>query len=89
MKITIDTKSAVCGLLAGVAAVLTIGAGDSSNQVGKYRVATGVSDGKGYAIMVDTQTGKAWGYTYGAEAYAKVVQPPGAFQSSAEFWKEK
>jgi len=40
--------------------MLLIGAGTSSNPVGKYKIATGVSDGKGFALVIDTQTGEVW-----------------------------
>jgi hypothetical protein len=61
MKIQIDLKSAVCGLIIGVAAMFVMAAEDSSsNQVGKYRIETGTSRGAGFMVIIDTQTGKAW-----------------------------
>ena len=80
MKITVDPKSALCGLALGVVAMLLIGAATSSNPVGKYRAVTGVSDGKGYAIIIDTQTGQAW-CNDGAFQLSKVPM--------AGFWTEK
>jgi len=41
--------------------MLAIGAGESSNPVGRYKVSTASSNGATFAIMIDTQTGKAWG----------------------------
>lgn len=60
MKITIDLKSALCGLAIGLVAMLLIGAGTSSNSVGRYKIVTGTSDGKGFALILDTQTGQVW-----------------------------
>ena len=56
MKTQIDIKSALCGLAVGVLAMLAIGAGTSSNQLGRYQV----SSAAGFAILIDTQTGQAW-----------------------------
>ncbi len=91
MKITIDLKSALCGLAIGVVAVLSIGAGTSSNPAGKYKIVTGISEGKGYAIMVDTQTGQAWGYNYDSSTMS--LSGKDSFQCPRDnaimFWKEK
>lgn len=84
MKITIDLKSALCGMIIGILAMLLSGFGTSSNPVGKYKVATGVSDGKGYAIMIDTQTGQAWGYEAKPSQMTRV-----GYMDSVDFWKEK
>jgi hypothetical protein len=59
MKINLDLKSAVCGLLIGVLAMLAIGAGTSSSDTGRYQVSGGE---QGCAVMVDTRTGKAWAF---------------------------
>jgi hypothetical protein len=59
MKIVIDIKSALLGLGLGVAAMLAVGAGTNSSESGRYQIAAG--DG-GFAVMVDTQSGKAWSY---------------------------
>ena len=56
MKIQIDLKSALLGVGIGVLAVFTIGAGTSSNPVGKYQVAVGAPG----AAVLDTQTGEVW-----------------------------
>jgi len=56
MKIQIDIKSALCGLIIGVAAMFALGAdSSSSNQVGRYQISTGQTSN----LMVDTITGKA------------------------------
>jgi len=64
MKTQIDIKSAAIGLIVGIAAVLAIGAADSTNSDGRYQVSVAPGSNPsqaGFAIMVDTQTGKAWG----------------------------
>lgn len=60
MKTQIDIKSALVGIIVGVLAVLAVGAGTSSNEVGRYQV----SSGAGYSIMFDTKTGQAWGSVF-------------------------
>ena len=60
MKTQIDIKSALCGLVVGVLAMLAIGAGTSSNEVGRYQISSGAS----FSVMVDTKTGQAWGSVY-------------------------
>ncbi len=67
MKIIIDLKSALLGLVVGVAVMFSVGAGTtpSPNPVGKYQcrlVSTSHPD-LGYALILDTQTGKSWGAT--------------------------
>jgi hypothetical protein len=57
MKTQIDIKSALVGILIGVLVVTAIGAGTSSNEVGRYKVSCGAA----FAVMVDTKTGQAWG----------------------------
>jgi hypothetical protein len=58
MKIQIDLKSAVCGLIIGVAAMFALGADSSSNQAGKYQVTVGAND----VYVLDTQTGEVWAH---------------------------
>ncbi len=57
MNTKIDLKSALCGLAVGVLAMLAMGAGESSNSVGRYQVAGGA----GSFVVLDTTTGQAWG----------------------------
>ena len=59
MKTQIDIKSALLGMMIGGLAILAIGAATSSSETGRFQV----SSGQGNAIIVDTQTGQAWGYT--------------------------
>jgi hypothetical protein len=59
MKTQIDIKSALVGIVVGVLAVLAVGAGTSSNEVGRYQAGCGT----GFAIIIDTKTGQAWGAT--------------------------
>jgi hypothetical protein len=66
MKIQIDLKSALCGLIIGVAAMFVMGAeSSSSNSPGKYRAVTGYTGSYGYALILNTQTGEAWGMPSG------------------------
>jgi hypothetical protein len=58
MKIQIDLKSAVCGLIVGAAAMFVMGADSSSNSVGRYQISAGQSS----AMIVDTETGQAWAF---------------------------
>lgn len=77
MKMTIDPKSALVGLLAGVAAMLAIGAGTSSNETGRFQVSAG---GAGFAVMVDTKTRQAWSFQPTSTAL---------WRSDESFWREK
>jgi len=62
MKIQIDIKSVVCGLIIGAATMFVMGADDSpSNQIGRYQI----SSGAGIAVMVDSKTGQAWVFNSG------------------------
>ncbi len=81
MKIQIDLKSAVIGLLAGIVVVLLTGAGASSNPVGKYQVDVAATGGGwgGMAVIVDTQTGESWGVDFTKDFNAK----------SEKFWGAK
>jgi hypothetical protein len=65
MKTQIDLKSALLGLLAGIAVMFAVGAGTSSNPVGKYQIQATYDGGKGFAVLVDTQTGEVWGMAGG------------------------
>jgi predicted cation transporter len=60
MKTPIDIKSVLCGVTLGVLAVFAIGAGTSSNPVGKYQVTAASAPNGTFFLMVDTQTGEAW-----------------------------
>jgi hypothetical protein len=66
MKIQIDLKSAVVGLLIGAAAMFVVGAETSPNQNGRFQVAIAssqIENAGAVAVIVDTQTGQAWGVT--------------------------
>jgi hypothetical protein len=52
----IDLKSALCGIVVGVLAVLVIAAETSPHQTGKYQIAGSLN----YFLIIDTQTGKVW-----------------------------
>ena len=58
MKVNIDFKSALCGLILGVLAMLAIGAEAPSNVLGRYQVSAGPNLG----IILDTKTGQAWAF---------------------------
>ena len=61
MKIQIDIKSALCGLIIGVVAMFVIGAGTSSNPVGKYQIMGAAAPNGAFFTVLDTQTGEVWG----------------------------
>ena len=56
MKTQIDIKSALIGLLAGIATMLAVGASSSAPTVGRYQVGGTASQG----FVVDTVTGQVW-----------------------------
>jgi len=60
MKMQIDLKSALCGLIVGVASMFAIGAGTSSGGVGRFQVAGGSAGGDGHFMVIDTATGQGW-----------------------------
>ena len=60
MKTQIEIKSALCGVAIGALAVLAIGAGTSSNPVGKYQTTAASAPNGTFFLIVDTQTGEAW-----------------------------
>lgn len=77
MKIQIDLKSMLCGLLLGVAAMFVVGASSpTSNQIGRYQVTTGQNS----SVILDTATGRAWGF-----------QPSSTmqFKNDPNFWDAK
>jgi D-alanyl-D-alanine carboxypeptidase len=57
MKITLDLKSMLAGLAIGVCVVLLTGATVSEKEVGRYQISTAA----GFALVIDTTTGKVWG----------------------------
>jgi hypothetical protein len=78
MNAKIDLKSALCGLVVGILAMLAIGASEAPNAIGKYQVASGA----GFVTIVDTTTGQAWG--------ANLASPPPGFQTiQPGFWDKK
>jgi hypothetical protein len=63
MKIQIDLKSAVLGLIVGAVAIFTLGDATSQpNQNGRYQCAVALdgSGNNGVELILNTQTGKAW-----------------------------
>jgi len=57
MNTKIDLKSALCGLVIGVLAMLAIGATESSsNPIGRYQCSAAID----LMLIVDTATGQAW-----------------------------
>jgi hypothetical protein len=59
MKMQIDLKSVVFGLLLGAAAMFTMG--DATvGQNGRYQISLASGAAGRAAIIIDTQTGKAW-----------------------------
>lgn len=74
-----DAKSALCGLIAGIVAVTAIAAVENNSEpVGRYQTAAA----SGFVVILDTQTGKAWG--------ANLAAPQPGFQTVHEgFWEKK
>ncbi len=56
MNMKIDLKSTLLGLALGVLALVALGAGSPSSQVGRYRLAGSTP----YFLLVDSETGKVW-----------------------------
>jgi hypothetical protein len=75
MKVNIDFKSALCGLGIGVLGMLAIGAG-TANEVGRYQVSAAHDLG----IILDTKTGRAWGF--GPISTAQ-------YRNDGDFWTPK
>jgi hypothetical protein len=76
MKAQIDLKSVLCGIAIGVLAVFALGAGTSTNDVGRYQVSTGQS----FSVLIDTKTGQAWGFSPPTSAQ---------FRNDGNFWDTK
>ncbi len=81
MKSPFDLKSALCGVVVGVLAMLAIGAGTSSDAplkygTGRYQVAVGAN----VALVIDTQTGKLW---------TKCWNSTSEFTADEDFFKPK
>jgi hypothetical protein len=71
MKKQIDVKSALIGLLAGIVAMLALGASFSSPAIGRYQVGGTASQG----FVIDTVTGQVW----------TRFTPPGSGSSDNDF----
>lgn len=56
MKTRLDGKSVLIGLLAGIGAMLAIGAASPNHTVGRYQVGGTASQ----ALVIDTATGQVW-----------------------------
>jgi len=56
MKKQMDIKSVLIGLLAGIGAMLAMGASSSAPTVGRYQVGGTASQG----FVIDTMTGQVW-----------------------------
>lgn len=56
MKKQIDIRSALVGFLAGIAAMLALGASSLTPTVGRYQVGGTASQG----FVIDTVTGQVW-----------------------------
>lgn len=76
MNIKIDLKSALCGLAAGILAMLAMGAATSSSAIGRYQVASG----SGFVTIVDASTGRACGANLASPGFQTIH--PG-------FWEPK
>jgi hypothetical protein len=80
MKIQIDLKSALCGLVIGIAAIFAVGAAISSNPVGRFQIQAAYDGGKGFALVLDTQTGEVWGMAGGSDW---------SNSKAGKFWEQK
>jgi len=67
MKIQIDLKSAVCGLIIGLAAMFAIGADSNSGEVGRYQISHAASVGGEVITIIDTKTGEVLAHPAGTE----------------------
>jgi hypothetical protein len=56
MKKHMDIKSGLLGFIAGIAAMLAVGASSSTPAVGRYQVGGTASQG----FVIDTATGQVW-----------------------------
>lgn len=56
MKTQIDLKSALIGVLAGIAGMIAVGASSSTPAIGRYQVGGTASQG----FVIDTATGQVW-----------------------------
>jgi len=79
MKTKMDAKSAMAGLIVGIALETTVAAVENSSEpVGCYQTAAAA----GFVVILDTQTGKAWG--------ANLAAPQPGFQTVHDgFWEKK
>lgn len=73
MKIKIDFKSTLLGLLLGAGAIFAMGAGQSSNPVGRFQVAASSAN---TLVVVDTITGEVWAHAPGG---VSITGAPGGF----------
>ena len=80
MKIKIDFKSAMLGLLVGVGSVLAMGAGESASPVGRFQVAS--SSANNTLVLVDTITGEVWAHAPGGVSITG--SPPGFFSKKLD-----
>ena len=77
MKMTVDIKSALLGLIVGVGVMCVVGSGTPSSEIGRYQISAG---NQGCAFIVDTKSGQAWAF-----------QPLNTAQwkNDANFWSAK
>lgn len=80
MKNIVDLKSVLCGVIIAAAAFLVMGSATSGNPAGRFQV-TEVRNGTGgwAAIMVNTETGEAWGIDFAKSPV----------QKADKFWQPK
>ena len=67
MKIQIDLKSAMCGLIIGAAAMFVMGADSNSGGIGRYQISHAALAGSDFITLVDTKTGEVWSHPAGTE----------------------
>ena len=60
MKLQIESKSLLIGLVFGIAGMFVMAAEFSPKQTGRYQIAGGSANGDGHFAVVDTITGQTW-----------------------------
>ncbi len=68
MTTKIDLKSLLGGVAIGVLGVLAIGAANPNNPPQRYQISTD----SGFAMIIDTATGKVWGANLSASRFLTI-----------------
>lgn len=76
MTTKINLKSLLGGVAIGVLGILAVGAANPDNPTQRYQISTGT----GFAVIIDTTTGKVWGANLSAANFNT---------TQAGFWDSK